>query len=466
MIITPDTEFGLWETEGYWIIENEALKEWVYSLGLGGTEMLSEVNRQEIRDLVRQETVYFFSPQKYEELLFVGCWYDGGRGLGVAVYEPLADGYRLLKLIREDEVRSCASGSEAYYCDYQDLRIFLILNQNITGMEWSGDYEKACAIDIHPGLVVEYFPETLNAMYRFSYSGGATTMYMDWNNKTHGQPPRYTDYTLADPDDAYSVLSNLRLLDILDVWVIDTEEVDNQYDQAIAKSLSSRQTVDLLNILREIPRSGYTPAEFTAQNAHGLEIILGDPEESLPWITLTLSDGAFYYSYLYAGNPASRTWKIEDEALVQFTEKHLAEDTAKWTKFVPYPKVDGEISFTHGDWQITAPRLLCFQYEYTEAGIRFKPQEQTGWLELQYREEPHTPEEKGLKAFDGKYGKYDVIYGHYEGYEAWRYMDISLPDGEQVYHLLLLNEEGKAWVEEYGREITWLFDALVITRKG
>jgi len=466
VIITPDTEFDLWETDGYWIIENDALKQWMRSISLGGTDMLSDENREEIRQLLRMEQVQFFDPQTYENLLFVGCWYDGGRGLGVAVYEPLADGYRLLKLIRGDEVKTCASGSELYYCDYQDLRIFLILNQDITGMEWSGAYEKDYAIDTHPGLVVEYFPENLDAMYRFRYGGGATTMYMDRSNQTHGQAPEYVSDAFTDPDDAHSVLANLRLSDINYVWVCDRKELDDKYYQPIAKSLSSRETVELMNILREIPQSAYASAEFAGYSSHGLEIELSPKEDSYFFISMTLSDGVFYCESRDGENAPHQIWKIEDDALLQFVENHLSDDTSQWAQFAPFPKHDGEISFVHGSQQITVPRLLCFRYEYTEEGIRFKPEDQSSWLELQYREEPYAPDQKGLRDIKGKYGEQDVIYGYYDAYDSWRYMDINMADGNEDFHLLLLNDAGDAWVDDYGREISWLIDAMEILQIG
>ena len=100
VIIGTETESGAWEADGCWVIENENLTNWLDRIANGGTHMLSDENREEINQLLRMENVQFFDPKEYDGLLFVGCAYDNGRGRGVAVYEPLVDGYNLLKLIR------------------------------------------------------------------------------------------------------------------------------------------------------------------------------------------------------------------------------------------------------------------------------------------------------------------------------------------------------------------------------
>ncbi len=467
VIIMPDTEFALWETEGYWAIENEALKQWVYSVSLGGTEMLSEANRQEIRDLVRQDNVYFFSPQAYEDLLFVGCWYDGGRGMAVACYEPLPSGYKLRKLIRGDDIKTCASGSNLYYCDYEDLRIFMVLNQDITGLEFAGGYRSSVKIDTHPGLAVAYFPENLNAMYRFSY-GSASTMFMDWNNRTHAQPPQYDAGTFDNPDDAHGILSNLSLSDVEFIWASDTEDVDDNFARAIVKDLSGRQMMEMLNILRELPESAYETAAYPKNVQQCMEICMYDfngEGGTAPWITLGISEGALYYRFQMDGKQTYQTWKIQDRELVEFAEGFFNGDASDWIPFAPYLKSDGVITFPWEDQIITIPRLLCFQYELTDAGIRFKPENETDWVELYYRKEADTSDEKRLQAYPSGYAEWDAVIGDY-GNESIQYTDITVPDGEETFHVILLHEAGNTWMTEYGRGIYRIINNLVAVPAG
>ena len=467
VIIMPDTEFARWETDGYWVIENDGLKQWVYALSLGGTEMLSEANRQEIRDLLRQEDVCFIHPQKYEDLLFVGCWYDGGRGMAVACYEPLADGYALRKLIRGTDIKTCASGDNLYYCDYEDLRIFLILNQSITGLEFAGEYRLSRNIDTHPGLAVVYYPENLNAMYRFHY-GNASTMYMDWYNRTHAEPPQYESGALLNPDNASSLLSNLSLSDVEFIWASDIQNVDKFYDRAIAKDLSGRQMVELLNILRDLPGSAYEMAEYPDDVQRCLEICLlkfREEDEKAPWITLGLSEGTVYYRFRMESAHSYQTWEISNQELTEFLEKLFGDDTSDWTSFAPYPKADGEISFTWDDLEITVPRLLCFQYELVEEGIRFKPEDKDSWIELHYQQEPYAQYQKGSPPYPSVYGGWDAISGFHEGDESRWFMDITVP-GETEFHVLLLYETENPWKLNYDREIYWMIDNLLAIPAG
>ena len=457
-MISATTDSGLWETDGYWVIENEALKSWLQNLAHGGTYMLSEENREEIRQLLRMEQVQFMDPQVYENLLFVGCAYDNGRGLGVAVYEPLADGYRLLKLIRGDEVKPCASGSELYYCDYQDLRIFLVLNRNVTGMEFAGAYERTCAIDIHPGLVVEYFPENLDTMYRFHYGGGSATMYMDRNNQTHGQAPEYVSETFADPDDAYRICSNLRLNQVGLVWAQEVKELEETHLQCFVNELTRDQTVELLNLLREIPEHVFVEAEMPGDPSRSIEIFVQNVP-AIPWLTLKLHEDEIYIQYSSDIQILHMSWKIDFPELRTFIESFFTGDTSQWSQFAPYPKVDGEISCILDGVEIVVPQYAGFAYEATEAGIRFKPKKESGWILLRCQDEPYTPDDPWLQYIGGIYFSREGRMGYYAGSTGWAFVDITVSEGDSEYHIILLNEDDVSWVEEYRMDICWLFDA-------
>jgi hypothetical protein len=467
VIIGADTESGLWETDGYWVIENEAMKRWMRSISLGGTEMLSDENRDEIRRLVRQEYVHFFNPRRYDDLLLVGCCYDGGRGLGVAVYEPLADGYRLLKLIRGDEVKSCASGSEVYYCDYGDLRIFLVLNQSITGMEWAGAYETSYALDTHPGLLVEYFPENLNTMYRFLYGGGNSTMYMDRVNKTHGEPPAYSSDSFADPDDAYSVCANLKLNQVDFVWATEIKTVDTYYEQAFSLELTDEQTVALLNLLRSLPESAFEAVDSPLKELRCLDLFLSNDtgkEGVYPGLRLTLHEEAVYYRFTVDGK-TSQSWKIQSPELANYIGSFFGGDTSTWHRFAPVAITEGTVIWSVDKMEITVPQYACFRYEVSAEGIRFKPEGEEDWVLIQYRTEPYVPEELGLRRFREIYGGREVVRGCYGDHDEWNFIDFSFTSGDIAWNFLLLNENAVAWVAEYSRQIAGIIGELNILVK-
>jgi hypothetical protein len=457
LILSPETDSGRWTTDGYWSIDNKELKDWMRNLSWGGTHMLSEENRDEIEQLLRMDYVEFFSPQAYDNLLFVGCAWDHDRGLGVAVYEPLADGYRLLKLIRGDEVKRCASGSALYYCDYQDMRIFLVMNESVTGMEFDGTYSASYPIDTHPGLVVEYFPEELNMMYRFNYGAGATTMYMDRNDRTHGKAPEYADDPFADLDDAYRICSNLRLNQVGLIWAQAILEPDAYHLQGFVNEVSREQMVEFLNLLRSIPETAYAQAQFPAEGTYSLEVFIFD-EPASPWLSLKRHEDAVYFQFHSDAQTVHQSWKINSADLCRYIDHFFAGDISQWECFAPYPKMEGEISCKFGNVEIVVPKCAGFEYEVTDAGLRFKPKAETGWVLLQYLDKAYDPENSDLKLFGGNHFGHNSIRGCYEGAEAWIFVDVTIPDGENEHHILLLNEDGASWVEAYDHDIGWILD--------
>ena len=465
VIIGTETESGAWEADGYWVIENENLTNWLDRIANGGTHMLSDENREEINQLLRMENVQLFDPKEYDGLLFVGCAYDNGRGRGVAVYEPLADGYKLLKLIRGDDVKRCASGSEVYYCDFGDLRIFLILNESITGMEWAGAYENAYAIDTHPGLVVEYFPENLDAMYRFTFGGG-TTMYMDRNDQTHGQPPAYSADAFANPEDAYHICSSLKLSDVVYAWASDSERVDECHERAITKELTDHHVVQLLNLLHGLPETAFEKAEYPAEGIRYLNLFTGEPLTP-PYLELKLHEDNVYFRFYTDLQTAHQDWKIHSDELKTFIESFYGGDTSDWDRFAPYPIAEGEITFSTNGLEMTVPNYLCFQYEHTDDGIRFKPADQSGWVLLKAVPGP-LEMDSDLKSQTGIQYGHDAQWGHREGSEVWSYMNVTMPSGDGEYYVLLVNEEEAAWVGDfdYHIDMQWVLDNLVVRDNG
>jgi len=467
LIIGTETDSNEWNVDGYWVIENENLIGWIQKIANGGTWMLSDENREEICWLLRMEQVQFFDPWEYEDLLFVGCAYDNGRGLGVAVFEPLAEGYKLLKLIRDEDVKRCASGDQLYYCDYGDLRIFLVLNRNITGMEWAGAYESAYAIETHPGLVVEYFPEELDTMYRFNYGGGATTLYMDGNNQTHAQPPEYSNDAFANLDDAYSVCSNLKLSDVVYAWACDAEKVDAGHDRAIVKDLTDNQMVQLINLLHGLPETAFEKAEYPTEGNRWLNLFMEEPLTA-PYLELKLHEDNVYFRVYTDLRTTHQDWKIHSDELKTFLESFYGGDTSDWDRFAPYPVADGEITFYTNGVEMTIPNYLYFRYEQTDDGIRFKPEGQSGWVLLKAVPGPLEIDSDNLKSQKGiKYG-HEAQWAYRENAQVWRYMNVTIPYGDGEYYVLLLNEDEAAWVGDfdYHIDIQWVLDNLVIQDNG
>ena len=463
VIIGTETDSGTWEVDGYWVIENENLTNWLEKIANGGTYMLSKENREEIHQLLRMENVQLFDPKEYGGLLFVGCAYDNGRGRGVAVYEPLADGYRLLKLIRDEEVKRCASGSEVYYCDYGDARIFLILNESITGMEWAGAYENAYSIDTHPGLVVEYFPENLDAMYRFHYGGGST-MYMDRNDKTYGQPPAYSADTFANPDDAYHICTNLKFSDVVYAWVSDSAKVDDSHERAITKDVTDHQMVQLINLLHGLPESAFEQAEYPTEGIRYLELFLEEPLIA-PYVDLKLHEEEVYFRFCSDSESNHQGWKIRSEELKTFLESFYDGDISDWVWFNPYPVAEGEITFYSNGMEITMPNYLCFQYEQADDGIRFKPEDRPGWVLLKVTPAP-LEMDSDLKSQTGSIYGCEAQWFYRDDSDIWSYINLTIPGGNGDYYVLLLNEEDAAWVKDsdtnYDYDIFWLLNHLEV----
>ena len=337
------------------------------------------------------------------------------------------------------------------------MRIFLVLNESVTGMEFAGAYEASYIVDTHPGLVVEYFPEELNMMYRFNYGAGATTMYMDRNNQTDGKAPEYVDDPFADPDDAYRICSNLRLNQMGLIWAQALLEPDAYHLQGFVTELSRKQMIEFLNLMRSIPETAYEQAQFPAEGTYSLEVFIFDVP-TYPWLSLKRYEDAVYFQFHSDAQTVHQSWKINSVELCGYIDHFFVGDISQWDRFAPYPKMEGEISCKFGNVEIVVPKYAGFQYEVTEKGLRFKPKAETGWVLLQYLDKPYAPEDSDVKLFSGNHFDYNSIRGCYEGTEVWTFVDVTIPDEEKEHHILLLNEDDATWVEAYDHDIGWLLD--------
>ena len=465
VIIGTNSMSDTWKTEeyGYWAIENESLTQWMEKIIDGGTYMLSDENRDEIRNLVRAEYVQFFAPTEYNDWLFVGCAWDNGRGLGVAVYKEVAYGYKLLRLIRDEEVYRCASGDDLYYCDHNNRRIFLVMNDSVTGMEFDGAYEASYSIDTHPGLIVTYFPAHMASRYRFVYQNGiSSTMYMDWSNQPHGGVPDYALETFENPDDAYSVCSRLKPEQVFMSMISEIVEVDARYEQAYGTWPSVEQQNRLLEMLNALPEDAYEPAAYPAESTRTVDIEFLDFTEegdTCGVLTLCLHEGVVYYQFAYDEVRPFQTWKISDAELFAYLDSFFTGDISTWAKYAPVPKRDGILSFEVDGVEISTMKMEAFAYEFTDTGLRFKPEGEESWVELIYQREPLAVCGTGLKTWSYENSNYSSTTGYYDEQEYWSFKDLTFGDGE--HHIVLLNEA--PWVVEYEDEISWTLLYLLIT---
>ena len=465
------SDADMWKTDDYWVIENQALTSWMEKLANGGTYMLTDENRGEIRQLLRMEHVQFFDPREYEDLLFVGCAYDNGRGMGVACFEKTEGGYKLRRLLRESEVKRCASGDELYYCDYGDLRIFLILNRNITGMEWAGAYQNTYAIDTHPGLVVESFPEDLDAMYRFHYGGRATTMYMDRQGNTYAASDMMESVD-SDSGDAFVWCSTVRKQNVeaVDISVKKTFGYDNFAMPDLAVD-------QLLRLLNALPEAAFSGAQRPEKEEIRVQISCSGMEDER-WtegnVVLSLKDDVLYYTQQSTESEESITWCLASHALKEFIQS-LGEDGKTWWNELPLTGgiglgigSGGYISTQTENVEISIPKFDCFQYETNEDGIRFKPEDQEGWIQVQYQAEPFAVCGTGLETCDVSYknGKYTGTMGFYDGNSVWSFVDVKTVAGDMVFGAVLLNAENAPWVTEYHYEITQLISEITFRVPG
>jgi hypothetical protein len=188
-----------------------------------------------------------------------------------------------------------------------------------------------------------------------------------------------------------------------------------------------------------------------------LEVFIFD-EPASPWLSLKRHEDAVYFQFHSDAQTVHQSWKINSTDLCRYVDHFFAGDISQWECFAPYPKMEGEISCKFGNVEIVVPKCAGFEYEVTDAGLRFKPKAETGWVLLQYLDKAYDPENSDLKLFGGNHFGHNSIRGCYEGAEAWIFVDVTIPDGENAHHILLLNEDGASWVEAYDHDIGWILD--------
>ena len=480
VIIGTDTDSDAWKTDGYWVIENDALKKWMHSISLGGTDMLSDANRAEIGQLLGREDVCFFDPKTYDDLLFVGCAYDNGRELSVAVFEKVAYGYKLVVLLRDEDVKQCVSGEKLYYCDYIQYRIFLVMNESITGMEWAGAYEAAYAIDTHPGLIVEHFPRNLGSMYRFRYGGGAATMFMDWENRTHSQVPNYTADVFANPGDPHSVCANLRTDHVDLIWATEMVDVDEGNHQAHTTDLNADETLQLLNRLHNLTEDDFEASDDPAEDFRYLDIFMHNytgQQCITPTLRFKLYENALYCQLLPESLGNGKIWRINAPELLEYMGGFFVEDKSDWHRFAPIPKIEGEVSCDFDGMEVYVPKLAAFEYTVTEEGIRFKPEKEEGYILVRYCPMPFDYSHMDYRIFSSIYGGAPGVRAYAGTEEIWSFMEMMVinpvwyvpkPDVDNMpsMNVRFVNEDKASWVEAYRDQISYIITGMRIHVNG
>jgi hypothetical protein len=337
-------------------------------------------------------------------------------------------------------------------------------------MEWAGAYENIYAIDTHPGLVVEHFPQNLGSMYRFNYGGGSTTMYMDWDNQTHVQVPDYTAGVFASPDDPHSVCTNISLDQVDYIWTTELIDVDDGYHQALAAELNHDEMAQLLNILHKLPEDAYEPEEYSGADYRLLDIALHNytgQTEVTPVLSLKLSNNEVYYQLAFNGIVNGRTWKIKSPELTRFIEGFFDEDKSQWHRFAPVPKIVGEVSCDFDGMEVYVPKLAAFDYVVTEEGIRFKPEKEDGYILVKYCPVPFDFNSTGKRIFNTIYGGVPGVLAYDGTEEIWSFMEMTVTnpvwyvpkpgvDNMPSMNVRLINEDKASWVEEYSDQIGWI----------
>lgn len=243
--------------------------------------------------------------------------------------------------------------------------------------------------------------------------------------------------------------------------------VENRYEQAYALMLSRAEIESLLDLLKDIPESSFTHAEFPAESNRSIDIQCRDVWSGRsPYVQLHLKDGEVYYTYHSTPEEAHQTWKIDSRELAAFISAYFTGDLAGWDQFAPTLFVEGDLTVELRGISLTLPRLGAFEYETAGDGLRFKPEGEEGWVLLQYSPEPFAVCGTGLKTLSGNYNGNQVECGYYDGNEYWSFVNITLTSGDTAVQVQLINENGDAWVEEYETEISRLIGDLTFQVTG
>lgn len=290
---------------------------------------------------------------------------------------------------------------------------------------------------------------------------------MDRNDQPHSQPPMYSADAFTDPDDAYHICSNLKLTDVIYAWASDVEKVDDSHERRIIRDLTGEQTVQLLDLLHGLPENTFEKADYPTEGSRCLNLFTEEPLTA-PCLELKLYENAVYFRFYSDLQTSHQDWKIHSEELKTFLESFYDRDTSEWDRFAPYPIAEGEITFYTNGMEMSIPNYLCFQYEQTDDGIRFKPEDQVGWVLLKAVPGPLEIDSDNLKSQTGIQYGHEAQWVYMDEAEIWSYMNLTMPCENGEYYVRLENEEDAAWVGDfdYHIDIQWVLDNLVIQDKG
>jgi hypothetical protein len=142
---------------------------------------------------------------------------------------------------------------------------------------------------------------------------------------------------------------------------------------------------------------------------------------------LKIHEDNIYFRFYSDLQTEHQGWKIHSDELKTFLKSFYGGDTSDWDRFAPYPVADGEITFSTNGAEMIIPNYLCFQYEQTDDGIRFKPEDQSGWVLLKVVPGPLEIDSDNLKSQKGiKYG-HEAQWAYREDAQIWSYMNLTIP---------------------------------------
>ena len=264
----------------------------------------------------------------------------------------------------------------------------------------------------------------------------------------------FRDSPYSYPDNAYHWCQKMYVSLVEYAVVGDVVNVDNRYNQAYGLPLDKNQIGTLLKLLKNIPEGQFELAELPEEINRSIAISCWDMwGGNSHWVKLYLSNGEIYYQFFSREEDTNQVWKVNSQELKDFANAYYTVEYSYWEKYAPQMIVEGEISLEADGETLLIPQLAAFEYDITDEGIRFKPEDQSGWVLLKYLTEPFGVCGTGLRTLEGSYGGNPVVMGYYDENQYWSYVVFTVKNGEEEYPLLFLNEEGAAWVEEYWDEL-------------
>ena len=312
------------------------------------------------------------------------------------------------------------------------------------------------------------FPESAAGRY----PGEAGNTWIITNDALASAMYAYNAYSFEDspfsqPDNAYHWCQRMDY-SLTDAFTMASEivTVENRYEQAYALLLSRAEIEDLLDLLKDIPESAFAQAEYPEESSRSIYIQCRDVWSGRsPFVQLHLKDGQVYYTYNSTPEEPHQTWEIDSEELAAFISAYFTGDFTGWDQFAPVPYVVGEVTLEAEGAVLVLPKMAAFEYEISEDGIRFKPENETGWVLIQYSEETFAVCGTGLKTNEGIYAGWPVVSGYYDNNEFWSFMQLTVDFEGMECPVVFLNEGG-AWVIEYGHEIYHMIEEMCLQPQG